>query len=243
VRLAQTVAVLLLVVSPTLAQPNGKAGWDERERKVVEALGKGKWEDARKRTRKLLEDVQSNSWEMPGVNRRLARLGRYLSAAEINLGEDREAVWHWLSAWNLAVPDDLETIAAWGRADVLLEYRLRTLGDMPPGFSPLSDLELLQIEPAEVHPTERPVLENDTARRAGPVTDLQVELLIDRNGVLYHPVINPTGVPAVGVWVTLDWMLAFPPATPATRDGIAVDVLQTVTVTFSQDKKPGFVFQ
>lgn len=235
--------MVLVVLSTTTmaAQSLSGAEWSTEVEKIRGLLEGGKWKPALKRVEKLADEIEANAWDRPGIERLLATVGRYRAVAEINLGMDHEALWHWHSAWNLAPPTDLASMGSLGRAGVLIEHRLRALGRMPEPYSAPTDLERIQIEPAVLPQVERPILANDSASRSARLPDLLIEVVITRRGHMLHPVVDDTGVPAVAVWATLEWLLTYPPSRPATRDGNPVDVLQLLTIELGRDRQRGFV--
>ena len=230
---------LLALAAVVPAQVPGSSDWPQRVERIEELLGEDKWKPALKQARKLADEIEANAWERTDLGRLLATIGRYHAVAEINLGMEREALWHWFAAWNLSPPTDLGALAALGHTGALIESSLRRLGEMPRGHVQPGDLELMRLEQAVIPEVERPILANDTASRGGRLPDLLVEVLIDRNGVLLHPVIDDSGVPSVAAWATLEWLLTHPPAQPATIDGAPVDTLQLLTIEFGRERRRG----
>lgn len=234
--------VVQLVLAPAgvLAQRSPTTDPEELLERIGRRLAKHEWKASRRQAVALASRLQSEYWSDRGLAPLLAAVARYQAIAEINLGLDREAIWHWQLAWNLRAPTatDTELLSTLGRASQLLESRPRRLGEMPPGYRQVEELERLRVEPVEIPAIERPILTNPGASRAGRLPDLQVEVLIDRQGRMLHPVVEDTGLHPVLVHATLDWLLTFPPVRPARLDGRPIDSLYQLSITLSTRRQP-----
>ena len=235
---AMVVAQLVLAPAEALAQGSATEDREELLERINRKLAKHEWKAARRQAVSLGSRLESESWNDRRLEPLLAAVARYRAIAEINLGLDREAIWHWHLAWNLRPPTatDTELLSSLGRASQLLEVRLRRRGEMPPSYRQVEELEMLRIEPPEIPAIERPFITNAGASRAGLLPDLQVEVLIDRQGRMLHPVVEDTGVHPVLIYATLDWMLTYPPVRPAHVDGEPIDYLQQLSITLSGDR-------
>ncbi len=230
-----TITIVLACCVPRVeARRSPTTEWDPQIEKIGEKLVQHDWKAARRLASKLARRVVEQSWHQPGLNRTLASIARSQAIAEINLNRDREAVWHWHLAWNLSLPSDQARagLADLGRASVLLEYPLRQRRKLPQGYTPLGPLESLEVEPPKVTIDGGPRLRNSSGLNAGLTPDLQVEVLVDRQGHLSYPVVDDTGVHPVIVYVAIDWLFDHASVQPARRNGQPVEYLQDFTIAF-----------
>ncbi len=230
-----TIAMVLICGAPHVeAQGSRTTEWGPQIDKVGEKLAEHDWKAARQLATRLARRVVEKSWHQPSLNRTLASIARSQAIAEINLNRDREAVWHWHLAWNLSLPSDQARaeLGNFGRASVLLEYPLRERRKLPKGYTPLAPLESLEVEPPEVVIDAGPRLRNSSALNSGLIPDLQVEVLVDRQGHLSYPVVDDTGVHPVIVYIAIDWLFDHASVQPARRNGQPVEYLQDFTIAF-----------
>lgn len=229
-------ALAAALLAPAI--PGGTLGADEsaareaRLERIVRQLDRGRWEAARKAASRLAQDAARDTWEAGRAASLLAETALCRAIAEIHLGLEHEAVWHWQTAVTLWPVIAERPLDRWGRAVELSEHSLRRPGEMPRGMSPVGDLDLLRLEPAELRYEDAPVIDNPTAARRGPHGDVAIELVVDRDGGLSYPRLLTDHSHPVLVYSMLEWLLALPPATPARLDGEPVDSLTTVTIDF-----------
>lgn len=237
-RAAVGAAVLVLLLSPS-PPADAQVGvsparwWDEVDR-VGEVLEAGKWKKAAKRAGELREEVVRRSWRQPDLAQVLAELAFQLAVARANLNQDYEAVWEWHTALNFErmrgrreiIERDL---APYGRAaELLAAHPLRARGEYPPGYDAVDVRPDRDYEPP-APPGEFALtcLTNTTATREA-VEPVTVEVLVDADGRLRHPVLlSPWSHPVVIQW-TFDNVVRASPYRPARMEEGRVAVLQEI---------------
>ncbi len=228
-RAAVLIASLWLCATPSLARQSEH--WPEVE-KIDAALRQQKWKSARKQARRLADKVVKNSWYGIELEQVLAELAFQQSVALANLGEKRAAVWYWHIAQNLSPRIFKKDLAPYGSAagKLLREYRLRSPGKVPPGFRtyPRDDGDRQPKPPKLESPR---ILTNAGASRERP-GEFAVELVIDEQGVMHHPVMISVSLNPIVIYYVLKEMLDFPPFEPALSGGEPADCLFDLTIRF-----------
>ena len=229
-------------LEPHSGQSAEHVDWWAKTEAIESMLRRQKWKGALKQARRISGFVVRESWNEPDLDRVLGRLARQQAIAEINLGEDRDAVWHWWMVWNLSpelvgdLPDGL------GRAHELVAARLRAAEEIPAGFDRHTDLEVLELEPPRFPAVEPPDLVANAAAVERRQPDVLIEAVLDAGGRLLQPVVISEDAHPVLVYTALDWLRAMPLAEPARLRGEAVDSLQLLTVSFALERTGGQIF-
>ncbi|MDX1644740.1 MAG: energy transducer TonB [Thermoanaerobaculia bacterium] len=202
----------------------------------------GRWKKAEKAAAQAADEAARTLWARAEAASLLAELALYRAVAEINLGREREAIWHWQTSLGLWPAIAERPLEGWGEAARLAQHPLRRAGEMPPGISPVDDLDLLRLEPAELDYGDGPTVDNPTAARRGPHGEIRVEMVVDRDGMLGSPRVLSEAAHPVLVYAMLDWLGELPPAEPARLDGEPVDALLTVAIDFDASWSKGGLF-
>lgn len=223
-----------LALLPTPAGGARKADWDDQLTAIEARLEEGRWKPVRKAAARLATDVATNAWSRADIDRLLAEACLYRAVAEINLGLDREAIWHWETALHLQPRLAERDLSAWSGATSLTEYRLRRAGRMPPGLTAPRDVDLLRLEAPELEVAGSAMIQNRAAPVGELVPDVRVEVVVARDGALRRPRVITDYAHPVVVYGILEWLLELPPGRAARLDGRAVDSLQTLIFSFDQ---------
>ncbi len=232
--------LILMLLSAALVQPRiaaGESKWWPEVREIGEHLRKHRWKFSLRKLAKLEERVLDEAWSGPDLDRVLAELALYRAIVDANLRRDRSALWYWHIATNLDSRVRGRDLAPYDRAGKLLyEFPLRARGEVPVGF------ENRELSP--VHPSTPPILPdvpipvvlfNSAAARAR-AGDCRVEVIVDKEGRLHHPVVLSTYLHPVVNYAALRWLGGLPPAEPRRIDGEPTDSLYEVTIAFRDGK-------
>lgn len=218
-------------------RPGGSQWWDEVAK--VEELARGhKWKPARKKVAALAREVSTKSWYDPELGRILAELALLQAVVEANLGRDWKAIWLWHAAVNLDFKLRKRDLGPYGKAAKLLyEHPLRARGEVPAGFesreaSPLQRSE--RVEPP-VLKTVPSVVNNAASLREGS-GDFHVEVIVDTEGRLHHPVVVSTYLHPVVTYGALVWMLDLPPFEPRRVEGEPTDSVYDLVVELEPNR-------
>ena len=234
--IALTALLLSAQRGPESEQTAERVDWWPKIETVETMLAKEKWKAARKQAARVMHFVISEAWSGRDLDRVLAKLSLQHAVAEMNLGKERAALWHWWAAVNLEPGLEGHDLTAYGRAASLSANRLRLLQEMPPDYDRLDDLEMFDLEPprfAEVAPPD--IVTNAAAARTRQ-PDILVEAILDKSGVIRQPVLMTEDAHPILVYVAFDWLSKMPPAIPARLQGRAVDSLQLLNVSFKIER-------
>jgi len=227
-----TVAALAVLLLPTHL-PAAVSEWTPEVAKVDDLLRKGKWKLGRKQAEKVVEELLSKSWYGAGLRESLTDLAVLLAVAEANLDRKDDALWHWYMAQNLDRRVWNRDLTPYGKAaKLLLEFPLRRRGEVPAGFEVRSLTLYSDVERPEAKKSpQKEILNNTAAVRERP-GNLHVELVVDKEGRIHHPVLASDHLHPIIVYAVLDWLHTFPPFEPARIDGEPADFIEEVTVRF-----------
>lgn len=226
----------IIVAQDSRIQVEPSQWWSDVE-KVEDTLRSGKWKSGAKKAQRLVDEVVRKSWRGPELKKVLSRLALLQAIAEANLGKDREAIWHWHVACNLDFRVRKTDFSGWGEAGkLLLEYPLRKRGGVPVGFDPLKPALTDHVRPPAVQRQAVPpvVLEN-TGAALDHRGDLEVEVIVDQDGVLHHPVVLSELNPVI-VYATLQSLFERKPFIPGTVNGEARDFVFDITVQYHVER-------
>lgn len=232
---------LLPVSFPADAQVgiSGSRWWDEVDG-VGELVDAGKWRRAARQAERLRDEVMSSSWREPDLAEVLAELAFQLAVARTNLGDEEAALWEWYTALNLERMRGRREIAErdlspYARAAELLADRpLRAPEEYPPGYEPVDVQPLRSFEPPVSPPGFEVETLVNTAGTLESVDPVRVEVLVDTDGSLRHPVLFSTWSHPVVVQWTLDNVRRSSPYRPAKLDGEVVAVLQPIELSVGE---------
>ncbi len=247
VRSSILAAVLLVAVAAgheAAAQRPGTDPWRPKVDKVDEQLRAGKWKSGQRKARRLAAEICAEGWYGRELKETLAELAFYQAAAAANLGERDAAAWYWHTAQNVDRRIRERDLAPYGEAGKLLrELRLRRPGTAPPPFR-LAEPDYGKYRRARLTEAWAPVLSHNPGAAAERPGDLYVELIVDREGAVHHPVVLTGGANPVLVYGTLEALRAMPRLEPARYGGEPVDSLfkYTLTPDFSRWHKGGKTF-
>lgn len=217
---------------PAAAQRDTTEWWPEVE-KVVSVLDEQKWKLARTKARKLADKVAGRSWYGPDLDRVMAELDFARAVAEANLGNDRVALWYWHMASNLDFRLRRRDLAPYGEAAKLFaEFPLRRRGEVPPGFVVPESSPTTPETPPKKPDYEPPVILNNTAAAQENPADAHVEVVIDEEGRLHHPVVVSDYLNPILIHALLEWLLDFPPCEPRRIDGEPAATLYDFSIAF-----------
>ncbi len=221
----------VLLVPATV--PAAVSEWTPEVARVDEILRKGKWKLGRKEAAKVTDQLLSKSWYGAGLRESLSDLAVLLAVAEANLGRRDDAIWHWHVAQNLDPRVRHRDLSPYGdAAKLLLEFPLRRRGEIPAGFE-IRD-QTLYSKVRKPKPKERPrktILNNTAAVREKP-GDFHVEIVVDKEGRIYHPVVVSDYMHPIVIYAVLEWLHGHPELEPARIDGEASDFIEVLTVSF-----------
>ncbi|MCP4655591.1 MAG: hypothetical protein GY856_09255 [bacterium] len=240
-RTAGTYGLLILLTLPTfLAQPRiaaGESKWWPEVRKIDEQLRKQRWKISLRKLAKLEETVLDESWYGPDLHRVLAELALFQAIAGANLRHDRQAVWYWHIATNLDSRVRDRDLAPYGRAGKLLyEFPLRARGKVPVGFENRESPPGHPFKPPILPDVPMPTILFNSAAVRERAGDFRVEVIVDKEGRLHHPVVLSTYLHPVLNYAALRWLGDLPPAEPRRIDGEPTDSLYEVTIVFRDGK-------
>jgi hypothetical protein len=208
------------------------AWWPEVE-EVEKTLLAGNYRRAEKQARRLGEEIQGKSWHGADLRDVLSRVALQQALAEANLGRRREALWHWHTALNIDPHIAEWDLSPYGdAAKLLVEFPLRREGVMPPGFEnrrPRPGEEALRPRAPRF---EALAILNNTGAYIDRPGRFAAEVVVDKGGLLHHPVVLSTQHNPVIYYATLEWLLRLPPFGPATVGGEPVDQLLDLDVQF-----------
>ena len=204
--------------------------WDEVD-EARSLLDEENWQKAARRAERVREELLRTSWREPDLGDVLAELAFQAAVARANLGEQEQALWEW---WTALIHERARgrheiagrDLSGHGRAvELLAGIALRAAGEAPPGSEPASprpDREWEAPAPPEGFALEP--LENTGALQERPPPAL-IEVWIDREGALRHPVlVSSWNHPVVVQWA-LDNLRRASRFQPARMEGETVEVL------------------
>ena len=213
------------------------SAWWPEVAEIEKTLLAGKYRRAEKRARQLGEKVQGKSWTGIDLREVLSRIALQRAVAEANLGKRREALWHWhvalnidpqIAQWDLSPYDDA--------AKLLLEFPLRRRGEMPPGFESRRPKPGEEVRrPTAPHFEALTILNNTGAYNDRP-GQFSVEVVVDSQGLLNHPVVISTHHNPVIYYATLEWLFQLPAFGPASVGGEPMDQLLDLDVQFQLNR-------
>jgi len=164
----------------------------------------------------------------------LAEIAFQLAVARANQGEDERALWEWHTALNLEAAKGLRGIAErdlapYGRAAELLAAQpLRTFEEYPPGYPEVEVRPDRDFEHAEEREGFQLEPLTNTAATREVVDPVTLEVLIDTQGRVRHPVlVTPWSHPVVVQWA-LDNLWRSQPFRPARMNGEPVAALRAI---------------
>ena len=187
------VLLIALLVLHSLPDPGVARSLTAQLEKVEELLEKQSWkkaaeQSARLRAKLLKKDVSKARELLQPIAQTLV----IQAIAEANLGQDRDALWHWHSAQNYL--DDLPQLelSAYGRANALLAGR--SLHDQP------ALEERVEIpddrkgyQEVKIRYSEKPEYPR-SLRKSGYEGVVRIQLIIGTGGRAYQPVIKSAGL-------------------------------------------------
>lgn len=225
-------AVLFLLV-PAILPAAPVSEWSSEVTRVDGLLRQGKWKQGLKQARKVTDQLLSKSWYGAGLRESLTDLAVLLAVAEANLDRKDDAVWHWYIAQNLDRRVRKRDLSPYGKAaKLLLEYPLRRLHEIPPGFEIRDQTLYSKVErPEPKEPPRADILNNTAAVREKP-GDFQVELVVDKEGHIHHPVVMSDYLHPIVIYAVLEWLRKLPALEPARIDGEPSDYIDVVSVHF-----------
>lgn len=219
-----------------------RVDWWPKIEAIDSMLAKQRWKAARKQAARITHFVNTEAWGGGELASVIGELALQQAIAEINLGDEREALWHWYIATNLAPEVARRDLSDFERAAELLDHQPRALEEIPSGFDRLTELEALHLEPPRFPQIAPPDIVTNAAAALRRQPDVTVEAILDKSGALREPVVWTEDAHPILVYVAIDWLSKMPPAVPARLDGRAVDSLQLLTVTFELVRTGGQIF-
>ena len=227
---------------PESEQTAERVDWWSKIETIETMLAKEKWKAARKQAARITHFVIRDAWSGRDLDRVLAELSLQHAIAEMNLGKERAALWHWWTAVNLDPGIEGRDHRGYGRAADLSTYRLRSQQHMAPGYDRLSDLEKLELEPPRFADIAPPDIVTNAAAACTRQPDILIEAILDKSGVIHQPVLMTEDAHPILVFVAIDWLSRMPPAVSAQLEGRAVDSLQLLNVSFKIERTGGQIF-
>jgi hypothetical protein len=231
--------VLLWVcpVAPAPAQgprdANAPSAWWPEVEEGEKTLLAGNYRKAEKKARKLGEEIQGKSWHGADLREVLSRVALQRALAEANLGRRREALWHWHTALNIDPRIAEWDLSPYGDAAKLLrEFPLRRRGVMPAGFEDRRPRPGEEARRPRAPRFEALTILNNTGAYLERPGRFAMEVVVDEEGLLHHPVVLSTQHNPVTFYATLEWLFQLPPFGPATVGGEPVDQLLDLDVQF-----------
>ncbi len=201
---------------------------------IDKALLAGKWKSSLKQTQKLAEAIVKNSWTTKDLEEVLAEAAFQQAVAFANLNERYKAIWYWHIAQNLDFytvrKKDFEAYGAGGK--LLREFPLREEGEVPTGFVTRPHTGAGTKGPELPKIKETKILTNTGAQRQRRLGDFNVELVLDEQGKIHHPVVLSTQQHPIVLYWVLEGLLDLPKFGPALYLGEPVDCLFDLTMPF-----------
>jgi len=233
----KTCGLLILFSLTASLSTAGESKWWPEVRKIDEQLRQHRWKFALRKQVKLEEKVLDESWYGPDLHRVLAELALFRAIADANLRRDREAIWYWHIASNLDARIRDRDLAPYGRAGKLLyEFPLRALGEVPVGFENREPWPGHPVKPPLLPDVPMPTLLFNAAAVRDRAGDFRVEVIVDKQGRLHHPVVVSTYLHPVLNYAALRWLCDLPLAEPQRIAGEPTDTLFQVTIRFRDGK-------
>ncbi len=230
--------LLLLSASPSPADVVNNSEWKSDLESLEESLRAHKWKPARRAAQKLGKKVMNKSWYGPNLDKVLAEAALAQAIAGANLGDDGEAVWYWHVAINLNHRIRDRDLGPYGRAGKLLyEFPLRAHGEVPVGFENRERGPLNPSHPPKVPDVGVPTFIINLAGVETRQGDFHVEVIVDKEGRLHHPVVESTYLHPILIYAVLDWLARVPPFEPRRFfEGGASDSLYDISMDFNSTR-------
>lgn len=227
---------------PTQDPEARRTDWWPRIEKIDKMLTKSKWKSAEKEAGRVVEQVKEKAWYGHDLDQVLAELALRQAIAEINLGNEHEARWHWYTALTLQPDISGRDLTSLGNADGLGNFPTRRLGEIPEPFERLDDVQITRLEPAWYPELLRPDLVLNSAAVMGRHPAITIEVILDYEGRHHMPVLDTPDAHPLLVYASFEWVSELPEPTPARLDGRSVDSLQRLIVSFDVRRDTGGLY-
>lgn len=227
-----------LAVALTAAPAAAQEGFAAIEAELETQLAEGRYSRALRTSRSALEGLVDT---LPGTAEDAAPLARLLllrAVAESRLDQDADALWSWAMAQGLDPAITGSDLGRFGRGALpMIDHPLRQRAedgqlagdqDGPPAnlFEVTGDTAIVLPEPQRNRPPDYP----EAARAAGVSGAVILQVMIDRNGRPYSPLVLESPAPVLSVAATeavRDWRFK-----PARIDGREVAVAFNLRLDF-----------
>ena len=230
------IALVSLFTTPVFADWKGASREAyEAELEKIDALAREqKWKPAGKRARKLATTIVQHSWYDKDLEKLLAEVSFQQAASLANLDQRETAIWYWHIAQNLDFRIRQKDLTPYGEASKLLrEFPLRAVGEVPAGFRTHPHTGRTHSSPPSMPRFPAPKILTNTGSTIDRPGDFKVELVIDEQGAMHHPVVLSPHLHPIVIYFVLESILDFPNVEPATFDGEPVDCLFDLVVRFT----------
>lgn len=198
---------------------------------IDKVLLKKKWKPALKRAEKLAATIVKHSWYVKKLDEVLAEVAFQQAVARVNLGERYEGVFYYLIAQNLDFRIRSKDLAPYAEANIFREYPLRQLGEVPQGFVTRPHSGEGTRGPVVPKLKEQRILTN-TGAAASRLGDFLVELILDEEGRVHHPVVISEQQHPIVRYFVLEGLVELPKFEPALYLGDPVDCVFDLTMQF-----------
>ena len=237
---AGLIGLALLSISPPAEARVGSSApsqWSPEVAKIDALLQQGKWKPGKRKAHKLAEEIIGESWYGRGLRRVLAELAFLQAVGSANLGERDEAIWYWHIAQNVDHRIRDKDLAPYGEAGKLLrEFPLRRRGQAPPAFKVVDPGICRDCNFPRLAERWSPAIPPNAGKAAEQRGDLQVEIIVDREGRPSHPVVLSRDFHPVAVYGALEALRSMPRFKPAHNYGEPVDTLYKFHLDLKQSR-------